>query len=243
MFAVRGLLMLVRALGILALAVIVYACVYPARVSKSIGGDKVGTSSAGAAAIAPVNVSVIPNPGPSPSPSPSPPQKQAAPPVPADVPKPLQVSKSQAAEAQWLGTKYHVVPEAIEPLLVEADKLSKSYRLSPNLLIAVMAIESNFHPYIQSEAGAQGLMQVMPVIHAKRYKKFGGKSSFIDPIVSLKVGAEILRDCLKLRGGSEAEALRYYFGGGAASDAYIQKVRAEQHRLDLVAAGAHVPVD
>jgi soluble lytic murein transglycosylase-like protein len=176
----------------------------------------------------------------------------AAPAVPAsapvatplpDVPPPLPVSASQAAVARWVGAKYRVAPEAIAPLVAEADKLSATYRLSPQLLIAVMAIESNFHPYIQSEAGAQGLMQVMPTVHAKRYEKFGGKGSFVDPIVSLKVGAEILHDCVKLRGGSETEALRFYFGGGAASDTYIDKVRAEQRRLVLAAGGGHPPVD
>jgi soluble lytic murein transglycosylase-like protein len=235
MFAMRGLLILVRALGVLALAVIAYACIYPARVARSIRVNSTETIGA----VAPVGAAASGLAGPSVSPSPPP----AALPVSADVPKPPPASASQVAIAQWLGTKYHVVPEAIAPLVVEADKLSKSYRLSPNLLIAVMAIESNFHPYIQSEAGAQGLMQVMPVIHAKRYKKFGGKSSFIDPVVSLKVGAEILRDCVKQGGGSEAQALRFYFGGGAASLAYIDKVKAEQRRLNLVAAGAQVALD
>ena len=164
-------------------------------------------------------------------------------PPPLNLPAPVAVSVPQAAVAKWIGTKYRVAPEAIAPLVAEADKLAAAYRLSPQLLMAVMAIESNFHPYIQSDAGAQGLMQVMPLIHAKRYDKFGGKGSFVDPIVSLKVGAEILRDCIKLRGGSETEALRFYFGGSPASDGYIDKVRAEQRRLVLASAGAHPPID
>lgn len=182
-----------------------------------------------ATAIAAPVTPAIPTPAPAPTPIPAPPQ--------------LAVSSSQAAVARWVGTKYRVAPEAIAPLVVEADRLTRLYHLSPQLLIAVMAIESNFHPYIQSEAGAQGLMQVMPKVHAKRYEKFGGKGSFVDPVVSLKVGAEILRDCVKLRGGSETEALRFYFGGGAASDGYIEKVQAEQRRLVQAAAGAHPPVD
>jgi soluble lytic murein transglycosylase-like protein len=219
MMAMRGLLTLVRVLGVLALALAVYASMYPAHLGKWIGETSVDTGGAPAAA------------------------QPAALPAAAEVARPLQVSPSQAAMAQWLGNKYRVSPPAIGALIVEADKLSTAYRLSPNLIIAVMAIESNFHPYIQSEAGAQGLMQVMPVIHAKRYAKFGGKSSFIDPIVSLKVGAEILRDCARLKGGSETEALRFYFGGGAASDIYIDKVRSEQRRLNQVAAGLQVPID
>jgi soluble lytic murein transglycosylase-like protein len=151
------------------------------------------------------------------------------------------VTSAEAAMAHWIGTRYGVAPDAIAPLLAEADSLTGTYRFSPNLLIAVMAIESNFHPYIQSEAGAQGLMQVMPKIHSKRYEKFGGKTAFMDPIVSLRVGAEILRDCIKLKEGSETEGLRFYFGGGPSSDTYIQKVRAEQQRLNLVARGVLVP--
>lgn len=161
----------------------------------------------------------------------------------ASTPPPARGSTPQIAMARWLGSKYRTAPAFIETLIIEADKLSAAYRLSPNLLIAVMAIESNFHPYIQSEAGAQGLMQVMPRIHARRYEKFGGASSFIDPLVSLKVGAEILRDCVKLKDGSETEALRFYFGGGPSSDNYIDKVRAEQQRLNLVAAGRPLAVE
>lgn len=219
MSAARGLLTLIRVVGVLALAFMLYVWVYPASLKKLTGADKVEAVAPGPIA-ARTGQNAVP-----------------------DLPQPLKVSKSQAAVAQWLGSKYHIVPEAIETLVVEADKLSTEYRLSPNLIIAVMAIESNFHPYIQSQAGAQGLMQVMPGIHAKRLAQFKGKSSFADPIVSLKVGADILRDCVKLRGGSETEALRYYFGGGASSDMYIEKVKAEQHRLNLVAAGAHVPID
>jgi soluble lytic murein transglycosylase-like protein len=87
------------------------------------------------------------------------------------------------------------------------------------------------------------MMQVMPRIHAKRYEKFGGKTAFLDPVVSLKVGAEILRDFRKLKGGSETEALRFYFGGGATSDAYIDRVRAEQRLLNQVSSGSFVPVN
>ena len=143
----------------------------------------------------------------------------------------------------WLGAKYHVAPEAIAPLADEAADLEKKYRFSPYLLMAVMATESSFHPYTQSEAGAQGLMQVMPHIHAKRYDKYAGKNSFINPIFSLDVGAEVLHDYLRQHRGSESQALRFYFGGGPASDAYIEKVRAEQRNLVRVARGEKVPLD
>lgn len=237
MNAIRGLLTLVRVLGVVALALLLYAWMYSAHLGEWIGKAGIAPNSAAAAP------QVQPAPAPAAAVAAVAPPMAAALPAVAEVAKPVQLSTSQAATAQWLGNKYRVSAPAIGVLIVEADKLSKAYRLSPNLIIAVMAIESNFHPYIQSEAGAQGLMQVMPVIHAKRFEKFGGKSSLIDPIVSLKVGAEILRDCVKLKGGSETEALRFYFGGGPSSDLYIDKVRAEQRRLNQAAAGQRVSVD
>jgi soluble lytic murein transglycosylase-like protein len=222
MRALRGLMILIRTLGVLALALLLYAWIDPVRVSgwlDAMGGEDAARSEQLEPAAADIpDLDAIPT-----------------------VARPLHVSRAQGAMARWLGARYRVSPAALEALIVEADRLGKAYKLSPNLIIAVMAIESNFHPYIQSEAGAQGLMQVMPGIHAKRYEKFGGKTSFVDPIVSLKVGAEILRDCVKLKGGSETEALRFYFGGGPASDAYVDKVRAEQRRLNMVAAGVRVP--
>lgn len=245
MKALRSVLTLVRVLGVVAVAIVVYACIYPERLGQWLGREQAEAQAQARAAAAPAAALPAPAPAAVAVPAPAPAAKAEPPAVAAaaSVPKAVKASKSQAAMAQWLGSKYRVSPGMLEILIVEADKLSKTYKLSPNLIIAVMAIESNFHPYIQSEAGAQGLMQVMPAIHAKRYEKFGGKSSFIDPIVSLKVGAEILRDCMKLKGGSEDEALRFYFGGGASSGAYIDKVRAEQRRLNMVAAGKQVAID
>lgn len=235
------LVTLLRMAGILALLVALGAWLYPAQLSKLVGS----TTPPYAASASPAR------PAPALPPALTAPAAHAdsAPPLPAawrddlvPPPPPLRGSHAQIALARWLGSKYRTAPAVIEALMIEADQLSTRYRLSPNLLIAVMAIESNFHPYIQSEAGAQGLMQVMPSIHARRYAKFGGTASFLDPLVSLKVGAEILRDCVKLK-GSENEGLRFYFGGGAASDGYIDKVRAEQRRLDQVAAGRVVPIE
>lgn len=233
MTALRRLLNVIRTVGVLAL--LIYALMYPAQLAKRLGKAVVERTSVTPAVPVPVPphagvhavTQVLPLPVP-----------QAV-----SVPPGREPSTAQLRMARWLGSKYRVSPVAIAMLIVEADRLSVAYRLAPNLVIAVMAIESNFHPYIQSAAGAQGLMQVMPRIHAKRYQKFGAPRSFIDPIVSLTVGAEILRDCMRLRGGSETEALRFYFGGGPASDAYIGKVQAEQRRLDQVAAGQSAPAD
>jgi len=247
MFAVKNLIVLIRALGLLALALVLYWLVYPSSVANML--QRVTPRVEPARTAAPIdNPRIAPAAAAAPASVPASGTGAAPSPVPSARVEPRMrvsrpASRSQAAVAKWLGAKYRVSASVIEILVVEADLLAKKYGFSPNLLIAVMAIESNFHPYIQSEAGAQGMMQVMPRIHAKRYEKFGGKTAFLDPVVSLKVGAEILRDFRKLKGGSETEALRFYFGGGATSDAYIDKVRAEQRLLNQVSSGSFVPVN
>ena len=246
--AIRSLLTLVRILGALALVAIGYVWLHPESLERFTRRGHAAAVAAVAAPPAQPARAATPATPPAPAAatgtaSAGDTAGAAQPPIapPASVATAPRVTAPESAVARWVGAKYGVAPAAIGPLVAEADALTKTYGLSRNLLIAVMAIESNFHPYIQSEAGAQGLMQVMPKIHSKRYEKFGGKDAFLDPVVSLRVGAEILHDCIKLNDGSEAEGLRYYFGGGPASGTYIDKVRAEQHRLNLVADGAHVP--
>ena len=152
--------------------------------------------------------------------------------------------RSQALVAQWLAQKYRVAPEPLAALVAEAHVLSRSSKLPAHLILAVMAIESNFHPYIQSKVGAQGLMQVMPKVHAQRYEEFGGKLAAFDPITNLRVGVSVLVDSIKLKGGNVDDGLRFYLGGDLTAnggDGYVAKVRAEQAHMDAVAAGQQVP--
>jgi len=152
------------------------------------------------------------------------------------------VTRQQALVAAWLSQKYRIAPEPLAALVAESYVLSKSSKLAPHLILAVMAIESNFHPYIQSQVGAQGLMQVMTGIHAKRYEPYGGNMAAFDPLTNLRVGVAVLKEYVRMKGGSVEEGLLYYLGGDAVENdgGYVAKVLAEQARLDQVAAGAKV---
>jgi len=110
------------------------------------------------------------------------------------------------------------------------------------LLLAVMAIESSFHPYIQSQAGAQGLMQVMTEIHVKKYEKYGGKLTAFDPLTNMRVGTQVLQEYIRMKGGVVEDGLLFYLGGDAlqSDTGYVAKVLAEEARLDQVAAGEKV---
>ena len=150
---------------------------------------------------------------------------------------------AQAAVADWLARKYRVAPEPLAALVAEAHDLSKTTKLPAHLLLAVAAIESSFNPYIQSPVGAQGLMQVMGGIHARRYDDHGGSRAAFDPIVNLRVGAGVLAEYVHKKGSVE-DGLKFYLGGDAVVDdgGYVAKVLAERARLDQVAAGVKVPV-
>lgn len=151
---------------------------------------------------------------------------------------------AQAAVAEWLALKYRVAPEPVAALVAEAHAVSPKVKLPAHLILAVMAIESSIHPYVQSHAGAQGLMQVMGNIHAKRYEAYGGSEAAFNPLVNLRVGAEVLADAVRLKGGSVEAGLLFYLGGDAVTEdgGYVAKVLAERARLDQVAAGVKVPV-
>ena len=151
--------------------------------------------------------------------------------------------KDQAAVAQWLANKYRVAPEPLAALVAEAQVLGKSSKLSPNLILAVAAIESNFHPYVQSHVGAQGLMQVMTNIHAEKYRQYGGRMAAFDPVINMRVGVAVLQEMIRLKGGSLEEGLKFYLGGYdlVEDGGYVAKVTAEKERLDQVTAGQVVP--
>lgn len=152
------------------------------------------------------------------------------------------IPSRQAAVAAWLAKKYKVAPEPIAALVSEAYALSETSRLKPHLILAVMAIESSFHPYVQSQAGAQGLMQVMTEIHVQKYQKYGGKLAAFDPLTNMRVGVAVLQEYIRLKGGSVEQGLLFYLGGDSIQGEtdYVTKVLAEQARLDQVAAGIKV---
>jgi soluble lytic murein transglycosylase-like protein len=104
-----------------------------------------------------------------------------------------------------------------------------------------MAVESSFNPFAQSPVGAQGLMQVMTKIHDDKYVAFGGRHAAFDPVTNLRVGVQVLKECITRTGSLEA-GLRSYVGAGNSGEdgGYAAKVLAHQSILRLVASGGKV---
>jgi len=153
------------------------------------------------------------------------------------------LSEDQRALAHWIARRYKVAPDAVGALVVEAWALGERARLDPTLILAIVAVESSFNPFAQSPMGAQGLMQVMTHIHDDKYEPFGGTHAAFDPIANLRVGVQVLRECIA-RGGSVAEGLRFYVGAALLphDGGYGARVMLEQAHMRAVAEGRNVPV-
>ncbi len=155
---------------------------------------------------------------------------------------PRELTRQQAAVATWLSRRYRVAPEPVARLVQEAWAVGAKANLEPTLILAIMAIESSFNPFAQSPVGAQGLMQVMTRVHDDKYEAFGGNHAAFDPVTNLRVGVQVLKECIARAGGLEA-GLRYYVGAANLADdgGYAGKVLAEQEHLRQVASGKMVP--
>lgn len=156
--------------------------------------------------------------------------------------EPTDLPKAQANVAFWLSRKYRVAPEPLSVLVAEAFAIGQRIQIDPSLILAVMAVESRFNPFAQSAVGAQGLMQVMTRVHTDKYEDFGGQLAAFDPVTNLRVGVQVLQDCIK-RAGSVEGGLRLYVGAVTSDGSdYINKVMAEHQRIQSVAQGKSVPV-
>ena len=155
---------------------------------------------------------------------------------------PRDLDKRQAAVAMWLSRRYKVAPEPVSRLVQEAWMVGELVKLDPTLILAVMAVESSFNPFAESPVGAQGLMQVMTKVHDDKYVAFGGRHAAFDPVTNLRVGVQVLKECIA-RAGSVEAGLRHYVGAANLEydGGYAAKVLAQQSMLRLVASGAKVP--
>lgn len=157
---------------------------------------------------------------------------------------PRDLTRQQLAVAQWLSRRYRVAPEPVSRLVKEAWSVGAKVGLEPTLILAVMAIESNFNPFAQSPVGAQGLMQVMTRVHTDKYEPFGGKLAAFDPVTNLRVGVQVLKECIQRAGSLEA-GLRWYVGAANLpfDGGYANKVLSEQAHLRSVASGKTVALN
>jgi soluble lytic murein transglycosylase-like protein len=115
---------------------------------------------------------------------------------------------------------------AFEPMLLEQ---SARHAIRPDLVRAVIQVESGFNPRALSPKGAMGLMQLMPATAAR----LGVRDAF-DPADNIRGGTAYLRQLLDRYQGDEELALAAYNAGSGAVERYGQKVPPYRETRDYV---------
>jgi soluble lytic murein transglycosylase len=116
------------------------------------------------------------------------------------------------------------LPRAYEWLVVPA---ANRYGLDPNLLLAVMRVESAYQKHIVSYAGAVGLMQIMPrtgqlIAHALGHEDFT-PADLLDPRLNLEFAAWYLTSLIHRFDGRLPLAIAAYNGGPHNVRRWIQE--------------------
>jgi hypothetical protein len=103
-------------------------------------------------------------------------------------------------------------PAAIKKLVLE---MAPKFGLDPNLVLAVISVESAFQTVAVSSKSAQGLMQLIPATATR----FGVRDAF-DPVENIRGGMAYLRWLLRHFKGDVTLALAAYNAGEGAVKRY-----------------------
>ena len=122
-----------------------------------------------------------------------------------------------------------------EPYANTVARVARKYGLDPDLLFAVMRVESVYQRRIISHAGAIGLMQIMPrtgrLIADKLGQYDATTTDLLDPNTNLEFSAWYLSSLLERMDGRLPLAIASYNGGPHNVRRWIREY------------GAHVPLD
>ncbi len=134
----------------------------------------------------------------------------------------------------YIARKYRIAYSVAGALVNTVFVVARERDMDPQLILAVIAIESRYNPYAESHVGAQGLMQVMTKVHKDKFEVFiDGPIAALNPIANIRVGTQILYDCIKRRGSVEGGLACYVGAIGPSDGGYGEKVLAERRRIAL----------
>ena len=116
--------------------------------------------------------------------------------------------------------------DKFEPLVQEH---ARRHALRPDLVRAVIQVESGFNPQARSPRGAMGLMQLMP----KTAAELGVRNPY-DPAENIRGGCTYLRKLMDRYNGNEELALAAYNAGAEAVDRHGRTVPPYRETRDYV---------
>ncbi len=107
-------------------------------------------------------------------------------------------------------------------------RYSAKYELEPELVTAVLLVESTARPWARSPKGAVGLMQVMP--HMMEPLELAGNAATIES--NIEAGCWILAHNIR-RLGEDDGISAYFWGSEIRGVAYLERVREARASLRL----------
>lgn len=125
-------------------------------------------------------------------------------------------------------------------------KAAQEYRLDSNLIYAVIRTESNFQKDAQSEAGARGLMQLMPETFSWLTDYRGEETPYtaddlFTPAVNIDYGCYYLRYLLDYFDGDEICAVAAYNGGLDSVSSWLNNSEISADGKTLIAESIPYP--
>jgi soluble lytic murein transglycosylase-like protein len=115
----------------------------------------------------------------------------------------------------------NLAPSELDRIASAVIRYSAKYALDPELVTAVLLVESSARPWARSPKGAVGLMQVMP--YMMEPLELAGNAATIES--NIEAGCWILSQNIE-RLGEEEGISSYFWGSDIRNLAYLQKVKA-----------------
>jgi soluble lytic murein transglycosylase-like protein len=144
------------------------------------------------------------------------------PPVAANAPRSAAAEESSIARVLARENPQLAAPE-LARIARAVLRYSAKYDLDPELVTAVIMVESSALPSARSPKGAMGLMQVMPAM-LEPLRLVG---NFTTVESNIEAGCLILADNIRRMGEGDG-ILAYFWGPNIRGVAYLERVRAAQ---------------
>jgi len=146
--------------------------------------------------------------------------------TPASSADPLAALDAPAVALLLSGVNPSLSGPELERIGAAVVRYSEKYELDPELVTAVLLVESSARPWARSPKGALGLMQVMP--NMMRPMGIAGNLSTIE--TNIEAGCLILAGNIR-RLGEEDGISAYFWGSDIRGVSYLSRVQATRARV------------